>query len=91
MEFVVVFFLSLIVVILLVKQRKKNIKQSAVKKDEIIKDYERQLKQLLQDNSKENQIKIKTTFLKKVNDELSRNIYFDKTEIKTVIDKLLKI
>jgi len=91
MELIAIFLLSIIVAFFLIKQRKKNVREVHRKKDLIIQEYKNQLKELLEKSPKENRAKVKTDFLKKCNEELSRNIYFEHNEIHTVLNKLLKV
>lgn len=64
-----------------------------MKKDEIIKAYEEELKQILASCSgnKALEIEKKVQFLKKVNHELSMNIFFDKDESKQILQNLSKM
>ena len=68
-------------------------KPKAMKKDEIIKAYEEELKQILASCSgnKGLEIEKKVQFLKKVNHELSMNIFFDKDESKQILQNLSKM
>lgn len=74
-------------------QSTQNHKSSAVKKTEIIENYENQIKEVLHrykdDNTK--QLEEKTKLLKQINSELSRNIFFTPEESKQVIQYLLTI
>ena len=91
MELIAIFLLSIIIAFFLIKKKKKNVREVYKKKDLIVQDYKNQLKELLENSPKEDRAKIKTDFLKKCNEELSRNIYFEHNEIHTVLNKLLKI
>ncbi len=91
MEFIVVFLSTLVAGYVLVGRRKYNKKQASVKKEEIILSYENKLKNILDKTDDENKVQEKTNFLKSCNDELSRNIYFDKDEIKDILANLAKL
>lgn len=60
------------------------------KKDEIIAEYKLELQKALAtlENNQAEKIAKKTAMLKKINDELSRNIFFDKDEIREIILEL---
>lgn len=75
------------------KQTQKNIKPEIVKKEEIIQSYKEQMKELI-NNHKDDNAKLlseKTKLLKKINYELSMNLFFDEKESKELIQELLKI
>lgn len=82
MELLVAILLIFFVIYLYIN-KKKNIRSSPLKKSEIIENYKNQLKNL---DSKEEKI----IELKKINSELSRNIFFDSGEIKDVMNILTK-
>lgn len=81
-------------IILYINQNnKKNIKSAAVKKSEIIEDYKNQMKETVL-LYKDDAIKLKeekTKLLKKINYELSMNLFFDESEAKELLTELLKI
>ncbi len=66
-------------------------KDEAVKKNEIIEQYKKELSDILKNCNNENKIKQKKLFLKKCNSELSRNIFFDESESKIIIQKLASL
>lgn len=90
MEFVVIFLATLVVAYIILRKTNHKIKQTAVKKNEIIDQYETELKSLLKqyDNDKITQLEQKKRYLKQCNDELSRNIFFTKEESSQIIQKL---
>ena len=90
MEFVVIFLISLITIYVVLRKTNHKLKDHNVKKNEIIEEYESELKLILE-NDKENQAENKKIFLKKCNDELSRNIFFTETEASNIIQKLAKL
>lgn len=70
-------------------KRPKDILQ---KKLEIINEYETTLQKLLvQTSSSQEKKSIKIEFLKKVNNELSRNIYFDSSELPNIMQRLASL
>ena len=68
-------------------------KDKTVKKDEIIEQYEKELKNILSKYKNDNEMKVKEKklFLQKCNSELSRNIFFDENESKKIIQKLASL
>lgn len=68
-------------------------KSKAVKKEEIIENYETKMKDLVLKHSsnKENLTNEKIKLLKQINHELSMNLFFDEIEAKQIIQKLSKI
>lgn len=77
---------------------KKNSSVQPIKKDikskqELIEDYKQELLSILDkyENNKELQLKEKFAFLKRVNYELSMNIFFEKEEIKDLIKELTRL
>lgn len=75
------------------QNRQKNIKSEVVKKSEIIADYKAQM-QIVLDKNRDNPQKLKEEkikLLKKINSELSMNLFFDAEEAKEVLNELLKI
>jgi hypothetical protein len=67
-----------------------SIKPQAVKKDELIESYKQQLLEILDkyEDNKDLQFEEKLKFLKKVNHELSMNIFFEKEEARNLIQEL---
>ena len=66
------------------------IKSPAVKKDELIENYKLELLEILEkyENNKELQLQERLKFLKRVNHELSMNIFFEKEEARSLIQEL---
>ncbi len=93
MEFVVIFLATLVVAYIVLRKTNHKIKQTAVKKEEIIAQYETQLKSILEQykDDKQSQLEQKNIFLKKCNNELSRNIFFTTEESATIIKRLAEI
>ncbi len=70
-----------------------NTKSSIVKKHEIMEQYEKELQLILNNykDDKDKQIAQKKIFLQKCSSELSRNIFFDPSESKKLIQKLASL
>lgn len=68
----------------------KKSKPSSLKKEEIITMYEKQMREVIHDSHLNNEkLKIKKMqTLKRINIELSTNIFFDKDEVRMIIQKL---
>lgn len=69
----------------------RNIKSKYIKKSEIIEAYENELLEILKNSNPSDKVTLKIEFLKKVNQELALNIFFEKDEIKQVLEKLSKM
>lgn len=89
MEFVVIFLVTLVVAYIILRKTNHKLKSEHQKKSEIIEQYENELKILLQNN--QNKTEVKTEFLKKCNDELSRNIFFTKEESSQLLQRLAQL
>ena len=93
MEYVLALLLSagLTVVFIYFKKNKNvSIKSAPVKKEELIQGYKEELLNILEENkdNKELQFQEKLKFLKRVNYELSMNIFFEKEEARELIQEL---
>lgn len=93
MEYVLALILSAVftVVFMYYKQKKATfVKPAAVKKDELIQAYKDELLEILEANkqNKELQFQERIKFIKKVNYELSMNVFFDEVEAKDLIKEL---
>jgi hypothetical protein len=93
MEYILALILSAIftVVYLYFKKNKTTfIKPKAVKKEELIEGYRVELLEILKkyEDNKELQLQEKLKFLKRVNYELSMNIFFEKEEARNLIQEL---
>ena len=75
------------------KAKSQNIKDSGIKKEEIIKEYEKKMKKIIltYQNDANTLRQKQNEFLQQVNSELSRNIFFEADEIKSVLERLLKV
>ncbi|RXK13893.1 hypothetical protein CP965_00140 [Halarcobacter mediterraneus] len=69
---------------------KKEHKSQAIKKEELILKYEKEMKELVDKykNNNEELSKQKIQYLKKASNELHNNIFFDESEAKALIKKL---
>ncbi|MDD2894577.1 MAG: hypothetical protein PHG81_01040 [Aliarcobacter sp.] len=93
MEYILALVLSAIftVVYLYFKKNKTTfIKPKAIKKEELIENYRVELLEILEkyEDNKELQLQEKLKFLKRVNYELSMNIFFEKDESRNLIQEL---
>ena len=96
MEYIFALILSavLTIVYLYFKNNKTNfVKPKAVKKEELVENYRLELLEILEkyEDNKELQLQEKLKFLKKVNYELSMNIFFEKEEARDLIQELSKL
>lgn len=81
--------LAYILFILLFKS-KTNVKDQAVKKEELVAAYKKQMQDLLTnyEYNKQLQTQEKIKLLKKINHELSMNIFFEENESKELLNQL---
>jgi len=87
---IILILLIILAIYLFINRNKKNVKSSAVKKEEIIQEYEKQMLEVIEKN-RDNQstlISEKTKLLKKINHELSMNLFFDEDEAKAILRHL---
>lgn len=79
-----------LVYIYLKKNKTTFVKPKAVKKEELIENYRVELLEILEkyEDNKELQLQEKLNFLKRVNYELSMNIFFEKEEARNLIQEL---
>ncbi len=87
---IIVLFIVIIITFQSSKKSKKSIKTKSQKRAEILDAYRSELKDALSESKEENRVAVKTALLKKFNQELSMNIFFDKDEIKEIIYELNK-
>ena len=94
MEYIFALILSTIFTIVYIYFRKKNtnsfFKPKALKKEELIENYKLELLDILEKcaNNKELELQERLKFLKRVNYELSMNIFFEKEEARELIQEL---
>lgn len=93
MEELVLFILTLVLVVLFIYFNSKKVIKKAQTKLDIVNSYKNSLLKILKENENDIdlQIKSKIEFLKKVNQELSMNIFFDKGEAKIILEELSKM
>ena len=79
-----------VVYIYLRKNKTILVKPEAVKKDELIQNYRVELLEILEkyEDNKDLQFQERIKFLKRVNSELSMNIFFEKEEARNLIQEL---
>lgn len=96
MEYVLALLLSALFTIIFIFFKKKNSsvpKSKAVKKSELTESYRLELLDILE-NTKDDkalQMQEKIKFLKRVNQELSMNIFFEAQEAKKLLEELSKL
>ena len=94
MEYIFALILSTIFTIVYIYFRKKNtnsfFKPKALKKEELIENYKLELLDILEkcENNKELELQERLKFLKRVNYELSMNIFFEQEEARNLIQEL---
>ncbi|MDD2887073.1 MAG: hypothetical protein PHY66_04680 [Aliarcobacter sp.] len=93
MEYIFALILSAILTVVYLYFKKNKtilIKPKAVKKEELIEGYRVELLEILKkyEDNKELQLQEKLKFLKRVNYELSMNIFFEKEEARNLIQEL---
>lgn len=93
MEYIFALILSAILTVVYLYFKKNKtifIKPKAVKKEELIQSYRVELLEILKkyEDNKELQLQEKLKFLKRVNYELSMNIFFEKEEARNLIQEL---
>lgn len=93
MDILIALVLSVFFTVVYIYFRKNKtvfIKPKAVKKDELIQNYRVELLEILEkyEDNKELQFQERINFLKRVNSELSMNIFFEKEEARNLIQEL---
>jgi hypothetical protein len=93
MEYLGTIILTIVLVVLFIYFTNKNILKKTQTKLDIVNRYKTALMKILEEtkDDKELQKNRKIEFLKIVNSELSRNIFFEKYEIRVVIEELSKM
>ena len=93
MEYLGTTLLTIILVVLFIYFTNNNILKKTQSKLDIINRYKVALLKILNESKDDKvlQRSNKIEFLKRVNDELSRNIFFEKHEIKVVLEELSKM
>lgn len=87
---ILIFLIFFAFFLFLTAKKKNNIKAPAVKKEELIQNYKKQMIELLKKhkNDKEKQTKQKIKLLKQINQELSMNLFFEKVEARKLLQEL---
>lgn len=91
MEYILALFLSAIFTFVYISLRKRNIhKSKVVKKEELVQAYRLELLDILEkyEDNQDELLQEKIKFLKRVNFELSMNIFFEKKEAKELLQEL---
>lgn len=93
MDILIALVLSAFFTVIYIYFRKNKtifIKPKVVKKDELIQNYRVELLEILEkyEDNKELQFQERINFLKRVNSELSMNIFFEKEEARNLIQEL---
>ncbi|MBL3520937.1 hypothetical protein ACNSOL_10495 [Aliarcobacter lanthieri] len=93
MEVIATLILTAILIILFIYFNSKNIVRKTQSKLNIINQYKNALLKILEEykDDKDLQTKNKIEFLKKVNQELSMNIFFERHEVHIVLEELAKM
>ena len=93
MEYLGTIILTIVLVVLFIYFTNKNILKKTQTKLDIVNRYKTALMKILEEtkDDKELQKNRKIEFLKIVNSELSRNIFFEKYEIRVIIEELSKM
>ncbi|MBS9782915.1 MAG: hypothetical protein KGV43_03850 [Arcobacter sp.] len=94
-EFVLVGLVVLFVCILfyIFKKERYFSKPSYVKKSELIEDYKKQMRKIIEENkdNPDKKMQERLKFLKIVNQELAMNLFFDENEAKELINELAQM
>ncbi|MCF6341050.1 MAG: hypothetical protein L3J10_09945 [Sulfurimonas sp.] len=87
-----IFILVSIIIFTLNSKKPKDVKSKNQKKAEILNIYKIQLQKALAPlkNDKDAKLNKKSDMLKKISNELSRNIFFDNDEVRDIIAELAK-
>lgn len=96
MEYIIAFVLILMLFAVYFLSNKKDktfTKTNVLTKDELIQNYKNELLKILDEfpSDKKSQMEEKLKFLKRVNYELSMNIFFEKEELKKFIQELSRL
>ncbi|AXK48791.1 hypothetical protein CRU87_04535 [Aliarcobacter trophiarum LMG 25534] len=93
MEYLGTITLTIILIVLFIYFTNKNILKKTQTKLDIVNRYKVALLKVLEETKedKELQKSSKIEFLKEINSELSRNIFFEKHEIRVIIEELSKM
>ncbi len=82
------FLLIILISYLFSKMIKKQVKSKVQKREEIIENYKQNLHNCLKDLSSKEYEEKKISLLSDISKELDRNIFFDKSEVRGIVQKL---
>jgi len=87
---ILIFLIFFAIFLFITAKKKKNIKAPVVKKEELIQSYKNQMKELLlkYEHDKKLQTQERIKLLKKINQELSMNLFFEKEEATKLLKEL---
>lgn len=87
---ILIFLIFFVIFLFITAKKKKNIKAPVVKKEELIQSYKNQMKELLlkYEHDKKLQTQERIKLLKKINQELSMNLFFEKEEATKLLKEL---
>lgn len=90
---IVLILLGFVYLLFQTRSLPKKTNDTKHKKEDIIKNYKKRLKSelVIFKNNPQKLQKYKIVLLKEISNELSRNIYFDKSEIKAIIQELAAV
>lgn len=93
MELLFIFLAIIVIGYLVLYKTRGRLKETAQTKREIITRYETELKNILEKYKDDSQTakEQKSIYLKKTNEELSRNIFFTQDESKEILQKLANL
>lgn len=89
MEYILLAILFLVIFLIVFFKKNQKINNPALTKEKIIKSYEDELKEILINCKADKKLLLekKIEFLKRVNHELSMNLFFDEVEAKEILKK----
>lgn len=87
---ILIFLIFFAIFLFITASKKKNIKEPAIKKEELIQSYKNQMNELLvkYENDKKLQRQEKIKLLKQINQDLSMNLFFEKEEATKLLKEL---
>ena len=90
---ILIFLIFFGIFLFITANKKKNIKPPAVKKEELIQAYKKQMRELLKEheNNKTIQMQERVLLLKEINQELSMNLFFEKDEATKLLKELASL
>jgi predicted PurR-regulated permease PerM len=93
LEIILLILVLIVGAVFILGNKNGKVKDSAVKKEEIIEQYQNDLQSLLKkhENNKNKQIEQKKVFIQNCNSELSRNIFFTHEESIKILKRLSQL